>query len=123
MLSHRFISQRPRPIGSKLTYNYLSILRKQVLKNLCFGGRAIITKISDGERFQNRHKMSSDEEDRPRKRLKVLKLKGGDMTVKYVGLKNRGDKEMIVELQFCFHDKPLQPKIVGELCRNIFPRI
>lgn len=67
--------------------------------------------------------MSSDEEDRPRKKLKVLKLKGGDMTVKYVGLKNRGDKEMIVELQFCFDDKPLQPKIVGELCRNIYPRI
>ena len=56
---------------------------------------------------------SAEDEPSPKKKMKVLKLQGGVMVVRYVGYKSRGDKEMIVELEFCFDSDPLNPKIVG----------
>ena len=61
----------------------------------------------------------SDVEEPPRKRERVLELKGGSMEVKYVGYKKRGDREMIMELCFTFEGEESIPKIVG---RNTFKK-
>ena len=59
-------------------------------------------------------KMSeSDDENNTKNKTKVWKLKGGVMVVRYVGYKNRGDKEMILELEFTFDKDPTMPRIVG----------
>ena len=63
---------------------------------------------------------SAEDEPSPKKKLKVLKLQGGVMAVRYVGYKSRGDKEMIVELEFCFDSDPLNPKIVGGYLMTFF---
>ena len=43
---------------------------------------------------------SGSEDEVGTKKEKHLKLKGGNMVVRYVGYKKRGDKEMIIELEF-----------------------
>ena len=55
----------------------------------------------------------SDDENNTKNKTKVWKLKGGVMVVRYVGYKNRGDKEMILELEFTFDKDPTMPRIVG----------
>ena len=70
--------------------------------------------------FRNVKMSSGEDEPSPKKKMKVLKLKGGVMTVRYVGYRSRGDKEMIVELEFCFDSDPLNPKIVGEYLFTFF---
>ena len=45
---------------------------------------------------------------------KKLKLKDGSLAVRYIGYKNRGDTEMIMEIEFIFDKEPSNPRIVGK---------
>ena len=55
-----------------------------------------------------------EDESRNKKTEKIFKLQGGDMVCRYVGYRKRGDREMVIELQFTF-DGDTNPRIVGNV--------
>ena len=61
---------------------------------------------------------SGSDDETEKKKDKLWKLEGGVMVCRYVGYKKRGDREMIIELEFTFDSDPTNPRIVGRYSKK-----